>query len=146
MAAYSLLCVKSTPGQQLRAARTPATYLLLFVLGGMQGLLGCFQFSRSAGGVPVMAVAFCALILATCLLAGAGMQSTLGGLVPGLGWFIVSFVLTLPNAAGSVIVTNTAAGMWYLYGGAACAAAGILLAFRWRSRRPSGESQPGLGI
>lgn len=138
--------MKSTPGRLLQAASTSATYLLLFVLGAMQGLIGCFQFSRGAGSVPVVALAFCALILTTCLLAGAGMESPLGGLVPGLGWFLTSFVLTLPAGSGSVIVTNTSAGKWYLYGGATCAAAGIMFAFRWRSRRPGGGSQPGLGI
>lgn len=146
MTAYSLLCVKSTLGGLLQVAMTAATYLLLFVLGAMQGLIGCFQFSRGAGSIPVAALAFCALILATCLLAGAGMESPLGGMAPGLGWFLTSFVLTLPARAGSVIVTNTSAGKWYLYGGAVCAAAGIMFGFRWRSRRPAAGSQPGLGI
>jgi hypothetical protein len=145
MAAYSLLCVKSTAGQRLQAARTPATYLVLFVFGAMQGLIGCFEFSRSVGSMPVAALAFCALILLTCLLAGAGMQSPLGGLVPGLGWFLTSFVLTLPDAAGSVVVTNTTAGEWYLYGGAVSAAVGIVYAFRWRSRDASSGSRPGAG-
>jgi len=145
MAAYSLLCVKSTPARQLQAVRTPATYAVLFVLGAMQGLIGCFQFSRSVGGVPAAALAFCALILTTCVLAGAGMASPLGGVVPALGWLLASFVLTLPTAAGSVVVTNTTAGKWYLYGGAGCAAAGIVVAFRWRSPRPPSGSPPGLG-
>jgi peptidoglycan/LPS O-acetylase OafA/YrhL len=146
MAAYSLLCVNSTVRRLLQAARTPATYVVLLVFGAMQGLIGCFQFSRSAASLPVAALGFCALILATCLLAGAGMRSPLGGLVPGLGWFLASFVLTLPNAAGSVIVTNTSAGEWYLYGGAVCAAAGIVYTFRWRSRGPSSGSRPDLGM
>ncbi|HEY5990094.1 MAG TPA: DUF6113 family protein [Streptosporangiaceae bacterium] len=145
MAAYSLLCVKSTPARQLQAVRTPATYAALFALGAMQGLIGCFQFSRSVGGFPVAALAFCALILTTCLLGGAGMASALGGMAPALGWLLASFVLTLPTTAGSVIVTNTTAGKWYLYGGAVSAAAGIVLAFRWRSRRPPAGSPPGLG-
>jgi peptidoglycan/LPS O-acetylase OafA/YrhL len=146
MAAYNLLCVKSTPARQLQAVRTPATYAMLFVLGAMQGLIGCFQFSRSVGNIPVAAFAFCALILTTCLFAGAGMASPFGGLVPALGWLLASFVLTLPTTSGSVVVTNTTAGKWYLYGGAVSAAAGIVLAFRWRSRRPSSGSPPGLGV
>jgi hypothetical protein len=138
--------VKSSPARQLQSASTPATYAALFVLGAMQGLIGCFQFSRSVGSVPVAAWAFCALILTTCLLAGAGMASPLGGMVPALGWFLTSFVLTLPTRAGSVVVTNTTAGKWYLYGGAASAAAGIVVAFRWRSRRPPSGSAPGMGM
>ena len=35
----------------------------------------------------------------------------------------------MPTAAGSVIVTNTTAGKWYLYGGAVCAGLGVVLTF-----------------
>jgi Family of unknown function (DUF6113) len=112
------------------------TYVLLFLLGVMEGVIGCFQFSHSIGGVPVAALGFCALILVTCLLAGAGMGSPMGALAVALGWLAASFVLTLPTAAGSVIVTNTTAGKWYLYGGAICAGVGIAASFRWRPRRP----------
>jgi hypothetical protein len=48
-------------------------------------------------------------------------------------------VLTLPTAAGSVIVTNTSAGKWYLYGGAVCAGVGVAISFRWRPRRSGGD-------
>ena len=46
--------------------------------------------------------------------------------------YVASFVLTLPTAAGSVVVTNTSAGKWYLYGGAACAAVGVVTSFLWK--------------
>ena len=62
-------------------------------------------------------------------LGGIGLGSPLGALVPALGWLLTSFVLTMPTAAGSVIVTNTAAGKWYLYGGAASAGLGVVLTF-----------------
>jgi Family of unknown function (DUF6113) len=114
------------------------TYVLLFLLGAMEGLIGCFQFSHSLGKVPVAALGFCALILVTCVLGGAGMRSGFGGLVPAIGWLAASFVLTLPTAAGSVIVTNTTAGKLYLYGGAVCAAIGSAISFRYRPRRPGG--------
>ena len=114
------------------------TYVLLFLLGAMEGLIGCFEFSHSLGRVPVAALGFCALILVTCVLGGAGMRSGFGGLIPAIGWLAASFVLTLPTAAGSVIVTNTAAGKWYLYGGAVCAAIGSAISFRYRPRRPGG--------
>jgi hypothetical protein len=120
------------------------TYVLLFLLGALQGLIGCFLFGHSVGGVPVAALGFGALILATCLLAGAGMGTPVGGLVPAVGWLAASFVLTLPTASGSVIVTNTSAGKWFLYGGAVCAAIGVALSFRWRPRRPGGGRRPGL--
>jgi hypothetical protein len=118
----------------------PAAYLLLFVLGAGEGAVGCFQFSRSVGHVPVAALGFCLLILVTCLLGSVGMGSPLGGLAIAMGWFAVSFVLTLPTPGGSVIVTNTAAGKWYLYGGAVSAGLGLVLTFTGRVRRASRRS------
>jgi hypothetical protein len=117
-----------------RALAAPAAYAALFVLGVMEALIGCFEFGHSVGSVPVAALGFCALLLATCVLGGAGMGSALGGVAPAIGWLAASFVLTLPTPAGSVIVTNTSAGRWYLYGGAACAAAGLVASVRWRRR------------
>jgi hypothetical protein len=107
------------------------------VLGVMEGLLGCFQYSHMIGRVPAAALAFCAVVFLTCLLGGLGMGSPLGALVPALGWFLASLVLTMPTAAGSVIVTNTTAGEWYLYGGAGSAALAVVLTFvlpRWHGR------------
>ena len=120
------------------------TYVLLFLLGAVEGLIGCFLFSNSVGSFPLAALGFGALILVTCLLGAAGMGSGFGGLVPAVGWLAASFVLTLPTAAGSVIVTNTPAGKWYLYGGAVCAAVGAAASVRVRPRPPDGNRSPGL--
>jgi hypothetical protein len=138
--------VEGRQGIPLAALGLAVTYVLLFLLGAMEGVIGCFQFSHSAGSVPVAAWAFGALILVTCVLGGAGMRSGFGGLVPAIGWLAASFTLTLPTAAGSVIVTNTPAGKWYLYGGAVCAAVGTAISFRWRPRRPDRDRQPGLRL
>jgi hypothetical protein len=131
-------------GTSRRQARAPlaasAAYLLLFLLGAGEAVIGCFQFSHSIGPVPVAALGFCLLIFVTCLLGSVGMGSPLGGLAIAVGWFATSFVLTLPTAGGSVIVTNTAAGMWYLYGGAISAGAGLVLTFVGRFRRASRRS------
>jgi hypothetical protein len=135
-AAYSLLCVEGKPGALLGGLVGAVAYVLLFLLGAMEGVIGCFEFSHSVGSIPVAALGFCLLILATCLLAAAGMGTALGGLVTAVGWLAASFVLTLPTAAGSVIVTNTSAGKWFLYGGAVCAAVGVALSFRRRPWRP----------
>jgi hypothetical protein len=128
---------------QRRERGTVAAYAALFLLGVMQGLIGCFQFGHSLAGVPVMSLAFCALILVTIVAGAVGMGTALGGVLPAIGWMAASFVLTLPTAAGSVIVTNTTAGEWYLYGGAACAAVGIVASFGLRLRRPSADQQRG---
>ena len=135
--------MEGKPGAPLGALAGAAAYVLLFLLGAVEGLIGCFQFSRSVGGVPVAAWGFGLLILVTCLLAAAGMGSALGGLAAAIGWLAASFVLTLPTAAGSVIVTNTSAGKWYLYGGAVCAGVGVALSVRRRTRRPRRPGRPG---
>ena len=113
---------------------TGGGYALLFLLGAFQGLIGSFQFSHVAGPIPVASLVLAGLILVTCVLGAAGMGSAAGALVPAAGWLLVSVVLTLPTPGGSVIVTNTAAGAWYLYGGSVCAAAGVVYAFVSRSR------------
>jgi len=122
-----------------------AAYVALFLLGVKQGLIGCFQYSHSLGGIPVMSLAFCALLLVTCVAGAAGMGTALGGVLPAIGWMAASFVLTLPTAEGSVVVTNTTAGEWYLYGGAACAAMGIVASFGLRLRRPGVDQRRGPG-
>jgi hypothetical protein len=138
--------VEGRQGIPLGALGVAVTYVLLFLLGAVEGLIGCFLFSHSVGSFPLAALGFCALILVTCLLAGAGMGSGFGGLVPAVGWLAASFVLTLPTAGGSVIVTNTPAGKWFLYGGAICAAIGAAASFRLRPRRPDGDRPPGLRL
>jgi hypothetical protein len=133
--------VEGKPGAPRRGIVTAAAYVVLFLLGAVEGLIGCFQFSHTVGSVPVAALGFGVLLLVTCLLAAAGMGTALGGLVVAVGWLAASFVLTLPTPAGSVVVTNTSAGKWFLYGGAVFAAVGVTIGLRWRSRRPRGGRQ-----
>jgi hypothetical protein len=122
------------PGRRQRAF-TAVAYLVLLVLGAMQGLIGSFQYSRSP--VPLVAILLGLVIFATCVLCGWGMRSFAGGLLPALGWMVVSFVLAMPSSHGSVIITNTTAGKWYLYGGAVAVAAGASTAFVLRARAQS---------
>jgi hypothetical protein len=132
--------VDSTPEPRRPAAlNTGAAYVALFLLGAMEGLIGCFQFSHVIGQVPVAALVFCVVVFLTCLLGGLGMGSPLGALMPAFGWLLASLVLTMPTSAGSVIVTNTTAGKWYLYGGAASAGLAVVLTFL-RLRRSRGSS------
>jgi Family of unknown function (DUF6113) len=113
-----------------RAAVTAAGYVALVLLGGVQALIGAFQFSR--GPAPLAAILFDAAILISCVLGSWGMRTALGAVLPAAGWVIVALVLTSVTASGSVIVTNTPAGMWFLYGGAVSAAAGAVYgAARW---------------
>jgi Family of unknown function (DUF6113) len=118
------------PRPDVHPAVTAGAYIALCLLGMVQGLIGTFQYSRGPG--VLVAILFDAAILATCMLGARGMRTALGGLLPAVGWFVVTLVLSANSAGGSVIVTDTAAGKWFLYGGSLCAAAGAVYAFaRW---------------
>ena len=101
---------------------TAGAYAALFLVGVVEGLIGSFQYSRN---VPFGAIAFCVVLLVTCLLGAWAMRSVGGAFCPALGWIIASFVLSMPVSGGSVIITNSTAGKWYLYGGTVAALAGV---------------------
>lgn len=107
---------------------------MLFLLGVIQGLIGCFQFSGMVGPVPVAALGLALALLVTCLLGGIAMSSAAGAFAVAAGWFLASFVLSLPTSGGSVVITNTTAGTWYLYGGAIVAVAAVVIVFVARAR------------
>jgi hypothetical protein len=121
-----------------RSVVSVGVYGVLFLLGVVEGMIGSFQFSRASGPVPLAALVCCAVILATCVLAAWAMHSVSGAVLPGMGWIIASFVLSMPVSNGSVIITNTTPGKWYLYGGTLSVAAGVVLSFagqaRWAGR------------
>jgi Family of unknown function (DUF6113) len=116
-------------GRQEPARRAIAAvgYIVLFVLGALQGLIGSFNYSRSP--VPLVAIIFAVVIFATCVLAGWGTGTLGGGLAPAIGWIVASFVLSMGRPNGSIIITNTAAGQWYLYGGSLAAMTGAAAAY-----------------
>ncbi len=110
-----------------RSLVSAGVYGVLFLLGLVEGMIGSFQYARTAGSVPVAALVSCAAILATCLLAGWGMRSASGAVLPAMGWVIASFVLSMPVSNGSVIITSTTPGKWYLYGGTLSVAIAVVL-------------------
>lgn len=116
-------------GKGTRTLFDVAVYGMLFVLGAVQGVIGSFQYSWMAGPVPVAALVCCAVLLATCLLGAWAMRSVSGALAPAAGWILAAFVMSMPVSNGSVIITNTAAGRWYLYGGTVTAVAGVAVSF-----------------
>jgi hypothetical protein len=118
-----------------RSLLSAGVYAILFVLGVAEGMVGSFQFSRTAGPVPVAALAFCLIILITCMLAGWALRGISGALVPGIGWILASFLLSMPVSNGSVIITNSGPGKWYLYGGTICVLAGVAITFGLWVRR-----------
>jgi hypothetical protein len=129
------------PGQPQRravagGALTGGCYAVLFLLGIGEGVVGAFQYSRGIGQFPAAALGFDVLILATCVLAAWGMRAPSAGLMPAAGWFAASFVLAMSTPGGSIVITNTTAGKWFLFGGAACAAAGVVAGFvTWSAPR-----------
>lgn len=104
-----------------------AVYIILFVLGLLQGMIGSFQYGQSPA--PFVAIGLAVIIFATCVFGGWGTRSVTGGVVPALGWFIASFVLASGSPQGTVIITATSPGEWYLYGGALAAALGAGVTF-----------------
>jgi len=106
-----------------------ACYVMLFLLGVAEGVVGSFHYSGGIGPIPGAALGFGALLLVTCLLAAWGMYRPVAGLMPAVGWFAASFVLAMRTPGGSIVITNTTAGKWFLFGGAACAAAGVVGSF-----------------
>jgi Family of unknown function (DUF6113) len=105
---------------------TAGAYVALLLLGAVEGAIGSFQYSLLA---PVAAILFCAGIFVTCLLAAWGMGSITGAFVPAIGWIAATFILSQPVASGSVIIANSSAGKWYLYGGMLSVAAALLVSF-----------------
>lgn len=108
-------------------ALTVAAYLALVLFGVAQGLLGSFFYA--VGPAPFAALGFGVAILATCLLGGWGMRSTAGALAPAAGWFALVFLLATGTSGGSVLITATTAGEWFLFGGSAFVAVGVVTCF-----------------
>ena len=104
-------------------------YGVLFIVGVVEGMIGSFQYSRVPKPVPVAALACCAAILLTCVLAAWAMRSVSGALLPGMGWVITAFVLSMPVASGTVIITATTPGKWFLYGGTLSVVAAVVASF-----------------
>jgi hypothetical protein len=117
-------------------ALATCTYLALFAFGMAQGVLGAFYYN--SGPAPLASLAFDLLILGTCLLGAWGTERAFGAFLPAAGWFVAAFVLASGTRGGSVIVTATSAGEWFLFGGAAGAMIGMIAGFTvWSRRRPA---------
>jgi hypothetical protein len=124
----------TTQDHQSRSrALTAVGYLVLFLLGVLQGLIGSFQYSRSPA--PLIAIVFVVIILVTCVACGWGVGTFAAGLLPAVGWIVAAFIIAMPRPNGSVVITQTAAGEWFLYGGALACVIGSVAAFVTRVRR-----------
>lgn len=120
-------------------ALTVVTCVVLALFGMAQALVGAFFYG--VGPAPVAAIGFDLAILATCLLGAWGLGRPLGGVLPAIGWFVVAFVLASGTGGGSVVITASTAGEWFLFGGAACATAGIVAVLTMWSKFGLGRSR-----
>jgi hypothetical protein len=112
---------------------TGLTYGVLAVLGVVLGVIESFQFSWEVGSVPVAAIVLSLVNLAVFRAAGWAMGSRLGAVVPAVPWMVVLVVLSARRPEGDLVVTGTAAGYVYMFGGAVA----VLIAIVWtRSARP----------
>ncbi|NRQ35828.1 hypothetical protein HII36_28930 [Nonomuraea sp. NN258] len=100
-----------------------AAYGMLFVLGVVMGVVG--GFTHLLGWL-----AWCWVLglFAVCLGAGKLLRSRLGAAATGAGWLVMSMLFTLPMEAGDIVVTDSAAGYTYLYGGMAALVVAFFLA------------------
>jgi hypothetical protein len=114
-------------GTTTSRAYTFTVYVVIFVVGLVQGVIGSFQYSQPP--VPVIAILLAVIIFATCVLCGWGTMTFSGALAPAAGWLLASFYLSMGTHQGSVIIANTTAGKWYLYGGALAVVASLLANF-----------------
>jgi len=113
-------------------ALTIATYVALFLFGMAQALLGTFFYS--VGPAPLLALGFDVAILATCLLGSWGTGRASAAFAAAAGWYVVAFILASGTKGGSVLITATLPGETFLFGGAAAAMVGLIVAFTVWSR------------
>ncbi|MCO6006588.1 DUF6113 family protein [Actinoallomurus purpureus] len=112
---------------------TGVAYGLFVVLGVLLGLVGSFEFSWTAGSVPVAAILLAAADFAAFRFAGWAMESRLGVATVAVPWLIVVVLLSSRRPEGDLVVTGTAAGYIFIFGGSIAAVAAIAAT---RSSRP----------
>jgi hypothetical protein len=148
---HGLVAAPSGANPGAGRAAAVGVYLTLLLFGAAQAVLGAFFFD--SGPVPLAAIGFDVAIFGTCLLGGWGTRRSAGGLAPALGWFLTAFLLASGTSGGSVVITATAAGTWFLFGGAAATAAGLIVGFvlwsgsaRADTRRSASQASSGRSI
>jgi uncharacterized protein DUF6113 len=141
----SVTASSGRPQEPARSQRwaVAIAYVLLVLFGAVQGVVGSFQYGRGVAHVPVAAVCAALVIGVTSAAGGRGMRSAGGAVAPAAGWLIAAFLLAMPRRSGSVIITNTAAGQVFLYGGALCAAIGVGIGLSAWTRRQVAAPPPG---
>lgn len=120
-------------------------YGVLAVLGFVLGVVGSFEFAWEIGDIPIAAVLLSVLNLLVFRAAGWAMESKFGAVVPALLWMIILFVLASRRPEGDLVVTGTAAGYVYMFGGALAAVVAVALTPPARPLRPAAPRAPEAG-
>ncbi|MDL4772177.1 DUF6113 family protein [Actinomadura xylanilytica] len=124
------------PGEvALDAFVSGAAYAALGLLGGIAGLIGSFSQDWSSGSVPVAAIVLVGLVFVMVRAAGWGMGTRLGALIPAIVWAVVTFVMSMQQPEGDLVVPGTTAGYVYIVGGLVAAVVAVSLV---PARNPSG--------
>lgn len=105
---------------------TGAAYGFLAVLGAILGVIGAFEFSWQAGPVPVAALAWTVVNIAAFRGAGWVMEGKLGVVAPAVPWVVVVLVLSSSRPEGDLVVTGTAAGYIFIFGGVIAAVVALV--------------------
>lgn len=106
---------------------TGAAYGALGVFGLALGVFGSFLYSGMLGPIPVAALVFVVLNLVAVRLAGWGMGSKLGAVIPTVAWLVVVFSLSTKRAEGDLVITGTAPGYLFIIGGSIAAVIAVAL-------------------
>ena len=117
-------------------------YGVLAVLGVLLGVIGSFEFSWEVGSVPIAAIALSVVNLAVFRAAGWAMESRLGAVVPAALWMVILLLLASRRPEGDLVVTGTAAGYIYMFGGAVAAVVAIVWTRSARSWLLAGAPRP----
>lgn len=104
-----------------------ALYGLLALGGALVGLIGAFQYGANRAW-PIVS---CLLVLAGTFVAvraaGWAAGARTGALVPAITWILTTGALSTARPEGDVVVTGGAAGLLFLFGGAASVLLAVLL-------------------
>lgn len=120
------------PDQRADPVLMTLIYVVLVLFGMAQALLGTFFYG--SGPAPLASLGFDVAIFATCLLGSWGTGRASGAFATAAGWYLVAFILASGTKGGSVLITASLAGEIFLFGGAAAAMIGVIVAFTVWSR------------
>lgn len=106
---------------------TGAAYGALALAGAVVGMVESFSYSETAGGFPAAAIALCLIDFGLVLLAGRGMGTKLGAVVPAVTWLAVMMLFSSRRPEGDAVVVPGLAGYVYMLGGTLAVVVAIML-------------------